>query len=428
MEPNGLAGSTLSGLQAALRERARRQLKKYPRLHEAIRSVYYKDARAWRRQLIEGYPVRFVILLYPLVMQDRFYKGVLWIMGNASCVVKRYPDIKNYFFLISTASGSKQWATGRVEDIHGLTLDAPIDEYVREFPGSSCMVIRNADFLDEKDFYPLDVEKEYDIFFNSALWKVKRHELFLSTLYDLRKRYRRDLKAVVILWSGNPRLQNSIIYPKLFYRMVRPFLREKEMREYARHIRGLYEEAIKDGFHIKLVDPMYRWEKGTIENLRLFYNKSRIYLLLSKTEGLNRAAKEALLCNTPVMVIKGSTTAIEFVNSQTGKAVEDEQKDISEGILHMLDRQQLYSPRSWALKHCPRMQICNQLWEKINALQKVPGYPNIHEANKIRQSFTPVEHDNYLDLNNWRGVGSSGSLAREMRWIRAVFSKHVGSE
>jgi hypothetical protein len=45
----------------------------------------------------EQYQLRFVILLYPLVMQDAFYKGVLWIMGNSDHVVRRFPDIRKYF-------------------------------------------------------------------------------------------------------------------------------------------------------------------------------------------------------------------------------------------------------------------------------------------------------------------------------------------
>jgi len=230
--------STLTGLQNALTESARRRLKKYPWLREAVVSAR-EGAIAWRKEIGQRYPIRFVILLYPLVMHDRFYKGVLWIMGNASYVAERYPDIKKYFLIISTSSGPKQWAMGRVEDIHGLTLESSIDDYVREFSRASCMVIRNADFLHEKDFYPLAVQKEYDIFFNSALWEVKRHELFLSTLYDLKNRHHRNLKAAVILWSGPPRLKNSIVYPKRFYRRARPFLRQKEMRRYARRIRAL---------------------------------------------------------------------------------------------------------------------------------------------------------------------------------------------
>jgi hypothetical protein len=355
-------------------------------------------------------------------MQGRFYRGVLWVMGNTAHVVKRYPDIKKYFILISTASGKQGWAKGGDEDIHGLTQTIYGEDYQRSLPGRHNLVIRNADFIDENDFYEVAVQKQYDIFFNSVLWKVKRHELFLATLYDLRNRYQRDIKAAVILWSGPPRLRNSRIYPKLFYRFVTPLLNQKAARNYASRIRQLYEKALNDGLHIDLIDPIYRSEKNAIASLRLLYNKSKIYVLLSETEGLNRTAKEAILCNTPVLVINGSTTAREFVNSSTGKAVADTQKDISEGILDLLDQYRLYSPRSWALKHAPRMLICQELWEKINEVQKFPGYPSIHQANEIRQLSNASPRDNHFDLNNWKGVASTGSLAKEMRRIRKRYS------
>jgi len=348
-------------------------------------------------------------------------------MGNSSYIVRRYPDIKKYFILISTATDSRKWAAGQDEDVHGLTLEAFRDDYKEKFPDRSSMVIRNADFIDEKDFYPVEVKKEYDVFFNSALWKEKRHELFLSTLYDLKRNYQRNVKVAVILWSGwgRPRLRNSRVYSKSFYRLVRSsFLRENEVRSYARHIRRLYENAIRDGLQIDIFDPMDPSEENAVPNLRLLYNKSKMYLLLSKTEGTNRAAKEAILCNTPVLVINGSTAAREWINPLTGKAVEDTQKDVSEGILDILDHYRAYSPRSWAVKHCPRMRVCHELWEKVNELQRFPGYPGIHEANEIRRQFTSIEHDNYLDLNNWKGVASTGSLREEMRRIRERYSSY----
>ena len=420
-----MTGSSLNGLRTALKEKTGRRLERYPRLYDPIQ-LGYRRARAWRNTIRERYAVRFVVLLYPVVLNGRFYKGVLWVMGNASHVAKKWPDIKDYFWVISTASGSAEWAKGQDEDIHGLTLDDYVSDYQLKFPTGRCMVIRNADFIDEKDFYPIKMEKQYDLFFNSALWKVKRHELFLSTLEELKNRYHREVKAAVILWTGPPRLENSRIYSKSFYRLAHPLMAQNEARGYARHVRCLYEKAIQEGFQIDIIDPMYRWKKDTVQKLRLLYNRSKIYLLLSQNEGLNRAAKEALFCDTPLLVIKGSTTAKEFVNVSTGKAVEDTQEAISEGILDMLDRRHSYSPRSWALKHCPRARIFERLWDKIQELEKFPGYPSIHEANRIRRQFTARERDNYLDLNDWKGVGSRGSLKEEMRRIRKTFKAFPG--
>jgi hypothetical protein len=351
-------------------------------------------------------------------MDGRFYKGVLWIMGNASHVTREFSDITEYFWLISTSSGSAQWAKGRDEDIHGLTLSAYEHDYETAVPEGRSMVIRNADFIDENDFYPIELEKKYDLFFNSTLWKFKRHELFLSTLYDLKRRYRRELKAAVILWSGPPRLQNSQIYSKSFYRVACPLVADTEARRYARHVRGLYKDAIRDGLCIDVIKPMYRWKTGTVSTLRRLYSESKIYVLLSQTEGVNRAAKEALLCDVPVLVIEGSTTAAEFVNTETGEAVPDNQQAISDAILDMLAHGGRYAPRQWVVKNHSRTRICEEVWRKINALEQYPGYPDISVANTIRHQFTAREYDDYLALNDWKGVGSRGSLQKEMRAVR----------
>ena len=379
---------------------------------------------SFKGYLLERYYVKFVILLYPLVIENNFCRGLLWVMVNADCIVRRFPDIQKYFAIISTPAWARKWAPSCKEDIHGLTVETHIEEYRKEFPDRESLVIRNADFIDERDFYQVGVEKEYDIFFNSVLLRYKRHELFISTLYDLRNNYRQNVKAAVILWAGHPRPESSLVYSRLYYRIV-AFLLQIRRMTYTRQIRKLYEKAIADGLHITLIEPMARWEKDTIEKLRLLYNSSKMYVLLSKSEGVNRAAKEAILCNIPIVVLRDSPTAIALVNDSTGKAVADMQKDVSKGIFDMLDHYRSYSPREWALAHCPRTKACTELWETLNAIQRYPGYPDIEAASKIRQRFTQNQYDNYLDLNHWKGFGTRGSLKNEMQIIRQRFGKFV---
>ena len=120
-------------LLALFKDTARKRLEDYPRIYDAVHS-YERAWDVWRNRLRECYAVRFVILLYPVVIHGGLYKGVLWVMGNANHIVKEFPDIKNYFWLISTASGSDGWARGETEDIHGLTLDAHTEDYQARYP------------------------------------------------------------------------------------------------------------------------------------------------------------------------------------------------------------------------------------------------------------------------------------------------------
>jgi glycosyltransferase involved in cell wall biosynthesis len=370
----------------------------------------------------EQYRVRFAILLYPIVMHSVFYKGVLWVMGNADHIVVRYPDVRKYFLLISTASSRRKWAAGSADDVHGLTRASYADDYRAERPAGRCLVIRNADFIDEKEFYPVDVSKEFDVLFLSSASPVKRHELFIAALRELRDRYHRDVRVAVVLWSAGPRrLANSVVAPALYYRLLGPWW-NREQRAYARHVLALYARAAQEGLRITRIPPMFRSGDQTIPRLRALYSRSKAYILLSRTEGLNRAAKEAMLCDTPVIAIEGSTTAIELVNAQTGRVVGDDLTAICEGILDVVDHGQRYTPRTWILQHCPRTKICRDLWETINTFQTYPGYPSLELATRLRRDVTPARLDDYVRLNGWNGAGSRGSLATEMRATRRRFA------
>jgi glycosyltransferase involved in cell wall biosynthesis len=368
----------------------------------------------------EQYQLRFVILLYPLVMQNVFYKGVLWIMGNADHVVRRFPDIRRYFLIISTASSRRKWAVGSAEDVHGLTLASYAGDYRAEKPDGRCLVIRNADFIAETEFYPAAVAKEYDVLFNSTASPVKRHELFIAVLRELRDRYHRDVRAAVVLWSGPPRLANSMVRPSVYYRALAPWL-DRERRAYARHILTLYARAMDEGLRITRIAPMFRSNEQTIPRLRALYSKSKAYVLLSQTEGLNRTVKEAMLCDTPAVAINGSATATELLNARTGKAVDDDLRAICEGILDVVDHRERYTPRAWVLQHCSRMTICRALWETINSFQTYPGYPSIEAATRLRRDVAAMPLDDYVSLNGWNGAGSRGSLTTEMRAVRRRF-------
>jgi hypothetical protein len=373
-----------------------------------------------RTTLRIGYSTRFAVLLRPLVVQGRLVRGILWVMGSADWIKARFPDVQRYFVLISTAAGKRGWAVGRVEDIHGLTLDAHAADYRAQFPEGRCLLIRNADFIDEREFYPVETPKIYDVLFNSTFSAVKRHERFLATLYDLRDNYGVNLRAAVIAWSAAPRLRNSRLFPELAYRTVGPLL-ENGQRRYARHIHRSYETAIEDGVQVDILQPVYRSSPGAIAALRSLYSRSKVHVLLSKTEGCNRATKEAILCNVPGLAIAGSVAATELVNERTGKAVSDTQREISEGILHLVRHHADYAPRQWALESCPRAAAVERLWWKVNEVERYPGYPSIEAANALRREAGARARDNHRDLNGWNGAGSSGVLGTEMRNVRREF-------
>ena len=337
------------------------------------------------------------ILLHPLIISGKFYKGVLWVW-RPQVLLEKHPGIKKYFIVISMTAW-RGWSHASCEDIHALATASEIEEFKKEFPNGTHTVLQDADFISEDEFHPIDAGKEYDIIFISRMAFFKRHQLFLKILYNTRKQYRRNLKVIVITgFYGKKPISISNFFkdplnPKQTYRNIR-----EELYPYVMNI--LYEKAIKDGLNITLIT-----KNQTNETLRALYNKSKMYLLLSLWEGTNRVAKEAMFCDVPVMVMKNTPAEETHINRHTGKAVTDDPEVITKEILNMVDNYKAYSPRKWALSHRPRRYACEKIWEAINKIQKYPGFPDMNSANNIRKQFTKNPYDNYLDMNNYNGRG-----------------------
>lgn len=334
------------------------------------------------------------VLLFPLIMYGKFYKGVIWVCFPDR-LIRNYPDVKKYFIVISTSAWFG-WSHTSVEDIHALTVESDIGKFKKEFPNREYIVLHDGDFISEDDYYPIGTNKEYDVIFVSRTVPYKRHHVFIKIMYILKKQYHRDIKALVIATPD--------YVPKRFFNIFKSPLSLRNTVTNMKHelyepiIKLLYKKAIMEGLNITLVT-----KYQNIESLRSFYSQSKMYLLLSKFEGVNRTAKETLLCNTPIMTIQNTATAEAYVNHDTGKAVVDDLDAIARGIVDMLDNYTSYSPREWFMRNQLRRTACEKLWGKINSIQRFPGYPDIDAASDIRRHFTENKGDNYIDLNYFKG-------------------------
>jgi len=369
-----------------------------------------------------------VILLYPLVMHGEFYKGVIWVWIRTpdllNAFMQKSPDIKKYFIVIST-TGYCSISSTFVEDIHALPAESYVEEYKKNFPSHDYVLLSDADFISEGDYYPVETEKSYDILLNSKLLPIKRHELFIKIARMLKKKYHRDIKALVLATSNNKPINFSGLFRISLN--IRQTARNVKHELYEPFVKFLYRKAIMDGLDIKLIT---RWQG--IETLRMLYSKSKMHLLLSKSEGTNRAIKEAMLCNIPVMAIEKSAAAECHINNDTGKAVKDDPDTIAREIIKMVDNYESYSSRKWVLKNRPRRRACEIIWGKINLINKYPGYPDIDAANDIRKQFTKNRLDNYTDLNGYKGhwseniEGASPAFFDEtFKEIREKLGKYV---
>lgn len=354
------------------------------------------------------------VMLRPIVIDGVFYKGVV-VTRIPEIVVSRFSDFKKYFLIISWTRWFS-WSTSTVEDIYALPNHFLIDDFKRAMPGREYLVFGDSDTRNDAIFYPECHVKEYDIIFVSRIAAFKRHEFFIRLLYLFRKRYNKDLHVLAITEYPLDHRVNLLrildpshgmikIFTGVFRRMLAEF--------YPYIIKYLYRKAIRDGLRIENITTGVDYNK-----MREYYNKSKLYVLVSRYEGTNRAAREAMLCDVPILIIKKSEPAIANVRKESGEACEDNLDLFAKKIIEMLGKLDSYHPRQCALEL--KKQSRERIWGSINRVQKYPGYPDMGIASEIRRKYADIPEDNYIDLNYFKHF-----TVEDIKDAREKFNEYV---
>lgn len=159
----------------------------------------------------------------------------------------------------------------------------------------------------------LTEQKKYDIVFNSNWAPWKRHQILFSTLKALKK----PLKVALIGVEWEGRTKKDVVTLARFYGI-------DHLLEV--HERIPYPEVLK------------------------ITAASKCAILLSLKEGSNRALAEAMMCNTPVILLRDHIGGIQKnVTRDTG--VLTSERKLGEAIESMLDTYKEYCPREWAINN-----------------------------------------------------------------------------
>lgn len=172
------------------------------------------------------------------------------------------------------------------------------------------------DWIDPDLFSPSGAPKTFDVVMVSAWSPVKRHIDLLNALEEAKEKHGRTLKAALV--------------------GVR--------REWtADHIRKMIEDR-------DLSDQCTIFDSVPQTRVAEIVSQARLYLLLSRREGANKAMYEALFCDTPVLA-PGDHRGInhKHLDGHTGMAFE--RGHLTDALLTALDRAASYSPRRWALEN-----------------------------------------------------------------------------
>jgi len=195
-----------------------------------------------------------------------------------------------------------------------------IDPYIsKETPKPHIYAIIR-DFVDENKFFPLDIEKKYDIIFVARWRYVKRHWLMLETL-KYAKEQGRPIKCLcfgIIINDECKRIKQEVI------------------------------DQVKN--HDLPVDIIPQKWNRVIVNQR--YNLAKAILLCSECESGPVVMSEALLCGLPcVSTIDTKGPQNNYINDLTGIIAGEKPESIAHCIWYAIDNVKEYRTREWALKN-----------------------------------------------------------------------------
>lgn len=100
-----------------------------------------------------------------------------------------------------------------------------------------------------------------------------------------------------------------------------------------------------------ILDSLTFYEWISPDEVSSLLGRSKVNIVWSRFEGLNRAIIEGMFCNTPCILRDGFNFGMEYpyVNSATGCF--SSEKDLSKTILRMIEKCEQYSPREYVIKH-----------------------------------------------------------------------------
>ena len=172
-------------------------------------------------------------------------------------------------------------------------------------------------WVDHRVFRPLPgVTKDADLIMVAGWADYKRHWAFFRALRTLRRNGRR-LRVILV---GYP-------------------------------LGRTRDDIGRAADYFGILDQLEMYEGITPEEVNLLLNRSKVHVLWSRKEGVNRAIIEAMFAGTPSVVRSGFNFGHPYahINAETGAfATED---TLPEVLLRLIDANDRLSPRQWVMSH-----------------------------------------------------------------------------
>lgn len=234
---------------------------------------------------------------------------------------------------------------------HGATVPWPrpeIDLYqtdpcYRGAGGHPQVYVTARDFSDPRQFYPLGLEKRFDVVFNACWRPLKRPWLFLDALS-----WARDMgRPISCLWFGYHLEPEGLVLE-----------------------RDVVAEAARRGLPVAF-EPT-NWDRREV-NRR--YNVARAGVLCSTTEAGPLAMSEAMLAGLPYVTTADTAGGSPgWVGDRNGRVCAPTAEAIATAIWHVLDHADSYRPRAWALENMCLPVALGRLRGAVGAVAERKGW------------------------------------------------------
>lgn len=304
------------------------------------------------------------ILKEPIIKENGIKKGAL-ILSQCDYVISQIRELKKYFFIIERRAWeglneSKEADIKLVEDLSCM------EETIKLFPDKILLDIGPADFVDIDSFKPANIEKEYTGIQISSWNKFKRPFLFLRGI--------------------------SLLPQDKFIRLGHMVKNgEKEELDLVKRVKDILKEKKLENLDIPYLDVNENSQlPKTKDQINLFLNKSKMGILTTKVEGINRFKMECLSCNIPVLVPKdASFPTKKHINEKTGILFDPTPEGLKEAIEFVKKNYEKFSPREYILKNTG---IKKSLKKLINALNSI---------SRDKNSFNEIYWDGRNQSLEW---------------------------
>jgi glycosyltransferase involved in cell wall biosynthesis len=370
----------------------------------------------WDRnsRLISG-----VVLRQPGLADGVVRKGVV-ICNFPRIVASRIPDLTQLYWLVQRR-GWRGFSVDRAADIQ-LVDDIPAQRRWNRFvgilravrrwtpwpdvmPRPAALPFGNADFVDTEAFTPDRRFKTYDVIMIARWSRFKKHQLMVDAFRVL-KNHGAEVRGVMFGDSGLPVLPDEIDYRNQIAASIR---REKLPVD------------------LPGIDPS---DTATLDftkqSMAAWINASRVGLVLSKVEAINRFKMECLSCDVPVIVCADACWCVKkHVTPRTGLLVDRRPDALASAILAIRAGAKV-SPRDYILENTGIDRAMAALQRAVDDLDAVMGLDPAPIARYDGRNNTLNWHDFVAHLGN-EVAAAIARLGVERR-SRAVHPPHCRTE